>query len=145
MPSAENASLVAHVDCAGGGQVWADRDRLYVGHMEPSAGTSIFDISDPRAPVLLRQTQMPDGWRSHKVRAVGDIMVVNHERVPHITLGPDGTLVANLEGLPGTGPSGFSGGLSRSPRSMSRAPTPTGRPSPSSPAVISPPSDSRER
>jgi hypothetical protein len=93
MPWGENAALVAHVDCAGGGQVWADGNRLYVGHMEPPVGTSIFDISDPARPVLLGQAEIPGGWHSHKVRAVGDLMVVNHER------------------LPKTEPSAFSGGL----------------------------------
>jgi hypothetical protein len=81
MPRAKNAELVAHIDCEGGGQVWADGDRLYVGHMKPPLGTSIYSIADPTSPRLLGTVQIPSGWHSHKIRAAGDIMVVNHERL----------------------------------------------------------------
>jgi len=73
-------SLVGHVDCAGGGQVWVDGHTLFVGHMSPPFGTSIHDVSDPRHPRLLAEIPMPRGWHSHKVRARGGLMLVNHER-----------------------------------------------------------------
>ena len=47
MPRATNTHLLAHIDCDGGGQVWLDRNTLYVAHMRPPAGTSIFDVADP--------------------------------------------------------------------------------------------------
>ena len=93
MAVAMNTELVSHLDIPGGGQVWVDGDRCYVAHIDAPHGTSIYDVSDPAAPVLLGQIPMPHGWHSHKVRAVGDLMVVNHEKWG------DG------------GPEGFQGGL----------------------------------
>jgi hypothetical protein len=52
---------------------------LYVGHMQPGRGTSILDVSDPRAP---RQVgKLPDyaGTWSPKVQIAGDLMLVNYE------------------------------------------------------------------
>jgi hypothetical protein len=79
MPIAHNTKLVSHIDCAGGGQVWVDGNRLYVAHMKAPSGTSIYDITDPKAPRLLSKLELPEGWHSHKVRARGDVMIVNHE------------------------------------------------------------------
>jgi len=81
MASARNAALVGHIDCPGGGQVWVDGDRLYIGHMQAPSGTTIMDISDPRKPRTLARIDMPEGWHSHKVRAADGIMIVNHEMV----------------------------------------------------------------
>jgi len=81
MPKALNAKLVAHIDVAGGGQVWVEGDTLLVGHMQNPNGTSLFDVSDPRRPRLLASIAMPEGWHSHKVRAANGIMIVNHERL----------------------------------------------------------------
>jgi hypothetical protein len=83
---ASNCSLVAHIDCPGGGQVWVEGTTLFVGHMRQPSGTSIYDVKDPKKPRLLAQIELPRGWHSHKVRVAGDIMIVNHER-----LGPDET------------------------------------------------------
>jgi hypothetical protein len=80
MATARNTSLVGHLDCPGGGQVWVDGTTLYVGHMRNPAGTSVVDVSDPRAPRLLTHIKVPEGWHSHKVRVANDIMIVNHER-----------------------------------------------------------------
>ena len=80
MPSASNTKQIAHIDCAGGGQVWVDGTTLYVGHMRHPTGTSIYDISNPRKPKQLARLDMPEGWHSHKVRAQNGIMIVNHER-----------------------------------------------------------------
>ena len=93
MPRFHNTSLVSHIDCPGGGQVWVEGTTLYVGHMRSPSGTSIYDIADPRHPRLVARLDLPDGWHSHKVRAAGDIMIVNHEKL--------GT----------SGPADFGGGL----------------------------------
>jgi hypothetical protein len=76
-----NTSLVSHIDCAGGGQVWVDGTTLYVGHMRHPSGTTIYDIADPRNPRELARIEMPDGWHSHKVRAANGLMIVNHEKL----------------------------------------------------------------
>jgi hypothetical protein len=83
---ASNCSLVAHIDCPGGGQVWVEGTTLFVGHMRQPSGTSIYDVEDPKKPRLLAQLELPRGWHSHKVRVANDVMIVNHER-----LGPDET------------------------------------------------------
>lgn len=80
MPHAWNTKHVAHVDCAGGGQVWVDGTTLYIGHMRPPSGTTIVDVADPRNPRILTHVPVPDGWHSHKVRVQDGIMIVNHER-----------------------------------------------------------------
>ena len=44
-------------------------------------GTSIIDIADPKNPRLVATVTLDDpASHSHKVRVVGDVMVVNHER-----------------------------------------------------------------
>jgi hypothetical protein len=79
--SSLNTKLVAHIDCPGGGQVWVQGNTLFVGHMRNPRGTTLYDISDPKAPKELAAIDMPAGWHSHKVRVANDIMVVNHERL----------------------------------------------------------------
>ena len=57
----------------------------YVGHIpnKQNLGTSIVDISDPKQPQLIATVTLDDPTsHSHKVRVVGDLMVVNHERNP---------------------------------------------------------------
>jgi hypothetical protein len=81
MAQALNTKLLSHVDCAGGGQVWVEGTTLYIGHMRHPSGTTIVDVADPRDPKILARIDMPDGWHSHKVRASGDIMIVNHEKL----------------------------------------------------------------
>lgn len=80
MAQARATRRLAHVDCDGGGQVWVDGTTLYVAHMRPPSGTSIFDVADPRRPRLLAEIPMPQGWHSHKVRAQDGIMLCNHEK-----------------------------------------------------------------
>lgn len=80
MPIASNTSLVSHIDCPGGGQVWVDGTTLYIGHMRDPSGTSIVDVADPKNPRLLARIDIPEGWHSHKVRTANGIMIVNHER-----------------------------------------------------------------
>jgi hypothetical protein len=76
-----NTTLVAHLDTAGGGQVWVDGTTLYIGHMSAPHGTTIVDVADPRAPRVLATIDIPAGWHSHKVRVANDTMIVNHERL----------------------------------------------------------------
>ena len=80
MPESLNTRLLSWIDCDGSGQVWRDGDVLYVAHMRPPQGTSIFDVADPLHPRLLAQIEIPLGWHSHKVRVSNGIMVVNHEK-----------------------------------------------------------------
>jgi hypothetical protein len=80
MARAWNTRLVAQIDSPGGGQVWCDGTTLYVSHMRPPDGTSIYDVADPRNPKFLARIELPMGWHSHKVRAANGLMVVNHEK-----------------------------------------------------------------
>lgn len=80
MAKAWNTRLVSHIDCPGGGQVWVDRNILYVSHMRSPAGTSIYDVSDPKHPRLLATLEVPMGWHSHKVRVQDGVMLVNYEK-----------------------------------------------------------------
>jgi len=80
MPTSKNITVVSHIDCPGGGQVWIDGTKLFVAHMSPPAGTSIYDVADPKKPRLLSHVEMPPGWHSHKVRARDGVMIVNHEK-----------------------------------------------------------------
>ena len=79
MASGEHVRRIGHIDCPGGGQVWVEGTTLYVGHMRAPSGTSIYDVADPANPKLLARIELPEGWHSHKVRAHGDVMIVNHE------------------------------------------------------------------
>ena len=81
MMDAFNTSLLGHIDCLGGGQVWIDGTTLYVGHMRDKGGTTIYDVSNPRVPRQLSHIPVPEGWHSHKVRVSDGIMVVNHEKL----------------------------------------------------------------
>lgn len=85
MAEAWNTTLLGHVDCPGGGQVWVEGTTLYIGHMRNPSGTTIVDVADPRAPRILARIDVPEGWHSHKVRVSDGIMIVNHEK-----LGQDG-------------------------------------------------------
>jgi hypothetical protein len=80
VPSQSNTTLLSHLDCPGGGQVWVEGTTLYIGHQRPTSGTTIIDVADPRKPRVLAQIDIPDGWHSHKVRVHDGIMLVNHEK-----------------------------------------------------------------
>src|SRR5271168_391703 len=79
-PRQSNTTLLSHIDCPGGGQVWVEGTTLYVGNMRPTSGTTIIDVADPRAPRVIAKVAVRDGWHSHKVRVSGDIMIVNQEK-----------------------------------------------------------------
>ena len=81
MAEAFNTTLLSHIDCPGGGQVWVEGTTLYIGHMRNPSGTTIVDVADPRKPRIIARIDVPDGWHSHKVRVSGDIMIVNHEKL----------------------------------------------------------------
>ncbi|MGF6229129.1 hypothetical protein QFZ27_003084 [Inquilinus ginsengisoli] len=81
MPSSANTTLVSHIDCPGGGQVWVEGTTLYIGHMRSPSGTTIVDVADPRHPKVIARLELPEGWHSHKVRVRDGIMVVNHEKL----------------------------------------------------------------
>ena len=71
---------MARLDLIGGGQVVVDGNYAFVGHMKPPHGTSIIDVSDPKNPKLVTTIMLPDNnSHTHKVRVVGDIMIVNVE------------------------------------------------------------------
>lgn len=76
-----NVRRIGHLDLPGGGQVVVQGDYAYVGHMKPPHGTSIIDVSDPRNPRVVTTIMLPDDQsHTHKVRVVGDVMVVNVEQ-----------------------------------------------------------------
>ena len=70
---------LAKLDIPGGGQVVAEGDYAYIGHMGPPDGTSIVDVSDPRRPRVTSRIEIPSFMHSHKVRVNGDVMMVNQE------------------------------------------------------------------
>src|ERR1051325_8683755 len=70
---------LAKLDIPGGGQVVAEGNYAYVGHMRPPHGTAIVDVSNPRRPEIVGQVSLPEHTHSHKVRVHGDVMLVNNE------------------------------------------------------------------
>src|SRR6185369_11106445 len=87
---------LAKLDIPGGGQVVAEGNYAYVGHMRPPHGTSVIDVSDPRRPEIVSQISLPAHTHSHKVRVHGDVMLVNNELFRATT---------------GERPDGFEGGI----------------------------------
>jgi hypothetical protein len=80
---ASRVRRLGHLDLAGAGQVTVSGRHAYVGHI-PNAdhlGTTIVDVSDPYHPRVASTITLDDHEsHSHKVRVVGDVMIVNHER-----------------------------------------------------------------
>src|SRR5690242_855168 len=82
---ARNVRRLGHLDLPGAGQVTVAGNFAYIGHIpnKNNLGTSIVDISDAKNPRLVATVTLDDpASHSHKVRVVGDLMVVNHERNP---------------------------------------------------------------
>lgn len=79
---ARNMRLVGHNDLRAGDCMHVNLKDGYafVGHMG-NAGTSIVDVRDPRDPKLVGRIPAPVNTRSHKVQIVGDVMLVNCERL----------------------------------------------------------------
>ena len=83
--AARNVRRLAHLDLPGAGQVTVAGHHAYVGHIpnKQNLGTSIIDIADPANPKVVATVTLDDpASHSHKVRVVGDLMLVNHERNP---------------------------------------------------------------
>jgi hypothetical protein len=83
--SAHNVRRLAHLDVPGAGQITIAGHHAYVGHIpnRDQLGTTIIDIADPYHPRVVATITLDDPTsHSHKVRVVGDVMIVNHERNP---------------------------------------------------------------
>ena len=81
IPLSKGMRRIGHLDLPGGGQVYAQGDYAYVGHMKPPHGTSIIDISNPKKPKVVTTIPLETGRsHTHKVRVVGDIMITNVEQ-----------------------------------------------------------------
>jgi hypothetical protein len=79
-PLARNLRRIAHLDLAGGGQVYVANGYAYIGHMRPPHGTTVIDVRDPASPRIAAEITLPDRRsHTHKVRVAGDIMVTNVE------------------------------------------------------------------
>ncbi|MBV8839864.1 MAG: RNA polymerase subunit sigma-70, partial [Alphaproteobacteria bacterium] len=81
--SAHKIRRLAHLDVPGAGQVTIAGHHAYVGHIpnKDQLGTTIIDIADPYHPRVVATVTLDDPTsHSHKVRVVGDVMIVNHER-----------------------------------------------------------------
>lgn len=68
----------------GSGQVVVHRGYAYVAPMK-DAGATVIDVRDPRHPRVVAHLDVPPNTHSHKVQVAGDLMVVNHERLPGYT------------------------------------------------------------
>ena len=76
-----NIKKLSCLDLIGGGQIVVQGDFAYIGHMKPTDGTTILNVSDPRNPVVVWQGKLADGQsHTHKVRVAGDIMITNVEQ-----------------------------------------------------------------
>lgn len=70
---------IARLDIPGGGQVVVDRGHAFIGHLRPPSGTTIVDVKDPSKPRIVGAVEVPANMHSHKVRVMGDLMLVNQE------------------------------------------------------------------
>jgi hypothetical protein len=80
---AHKVRRLAHLDVPGAGQVTVSGSHAYVGHIpnKDRLGTTIVDVADPCHPRVVATVTLDDpDSHSHKVRVVGDVMIVNHER-----------------------------------------------------------------
>ena len=81
--ASDNVRHLSRMELPGGGQIVIQGRYAYVGHQHRPDGTTIIDISDPRHPVVVSKLMTSHLWsHSHKVRVVGDLMVVNSEIEP---------------------------------------------------------------
>ena len=80
---ADRVQRIAQLDLPGAGQVFVSGTFCYIGHIpnRQGLGTTIVDIADPANPRVVTQIMLDDpDSHSHKVRVVGDVMIVNHEQ-----------------------------------------------------------------
>jgi hypothetical protein len=81
--ASDNVRHLSRMEIPGGGQIVIHGRYAYVGHQHGPDATTIFDISDPRRPKIVSKLMTSHPWsHSHKVRVVGDLMVVNSEIEP---------------------------------------------------------------
>ena len=79
----DNIAHLCRMELPGGGQIVLQGKHAFVGHQHGPEGTTLLDISDPRRPRVISQIMVPHPQaHSHKVRVVGDLMVVNSEVEP---------------------------------------------------------------
>jgi hypothetical protein len=65
-------------------QVMRSGDALYVGHTGTTGmGTSILDVADPTAPVLIAQWPAAPRSHTHKVQVADGLLLVNVEKFPY--------------------------------------------------------------
>ena len=79
----DNVRHLGRMELEGGGQIVIQGNYAFVGHQHGPEGTTILDTSDPRQPKIVNRlmTAHPAS-HSHKVRVVGDVMIVNSEIEP---------------------------------------------------------------
>lgn len=78
-----NFKSLSRIEIPGGGQVTVSGHYAYIGHIpnKNQLGTTILDISNPKAPKIVSQIYLDDpASHSHKARVVGDLLYVNSER-----------------------------------------------------------------
>ena len=81
--ASDNVRHLCRREISGGGQIVIQGNYAYIGHQHGPEGTTILDISDPRDPGTVSKLMASHPWsHSHKVRVVGDLMVVNSEIEP---------------------------------------------------------------
>ena len=72
---------IGGLNIAGGGQIVAHDNHLFIGHMKPPHGTTIVDVNDPANPVVVAEIAMGSPYsHSHKVRVAGNLMITNVEQ-----------------------------------------------------------------
>ncbi|ETX00319.1 MAG: hypothetical protein ETSY2_39315 [Candidatus Entotheonella gemina] len=86
---AKNMRLIGHTDLGGygnGGEGLAlqktkdGRRVLYIAHESAPMNFSVVDVSDPRSPSVLTQTELPHrDMRSNSLDAVGDVLAVAYQ------------------------------------------------------------------
>jgi hypothetical protein len=79
----DNVRHICRLEIPGGGQIVIQDTTAFIGHQHGPDGTTILDIADPRHPKILCKLMMTNPMsHSHKVRVIGDLMVVNSEIEP---------------------------------------------------------------
>jgi len=89
VPESWNMRLIGQTDMDGEGDcmhVNLKDGYAFVGHMG-ERGTSILDVRDPAAPRLVQRIPSSPNTHGHKVQVVGDVLLVNREKIPR-TSGP---------------------------------------------------------
>jgi len=89
LPDSWNLRLIGHEPINGEGDLMHVnlKDGIaFAGHMS-DRGTSIVDVMDPARPRRVGRIPSPPNTHGHKVQVVGDVLLVNREKIP-LTTGP---------------------------------------------------------